>query len=152
MGQIDQQLALAARIMNRDDPARDHGVWLSEHDQRRRKLIHVVHALHAGVPYVALVASPRRGHAVRDSLDVPDALRERIHTPAGLDIGARTPVEIAISILAQIIASRTAQPQVSTAIDPVCGMEVVVGDATPSFEGMYFCCEGCRSKYAASCA
>src|SRR5262249_50080820 len=43
-------------------------------------------ALHAGVPYVALVASPRRGSAVRDSLDVPEALRERLHTPAGLDI------------------------------------------------------------------
>jgi xanthine dehydrogenase accessory factor len=109
-------------------------------------------ALHAGVPYVALVASPRRGRAVLESLDIPEALRERIHTPAGLDIGARTPIEIAISILAQIIAARTAQPHVSTAIDPVCGMEVVVGDATPSFEGMYFCCEGCRSKYAASCA
>ena len=109
-------------------------------------------ALHAGVPYVALVASPRRGRAVLDSLDVPDALLERIHTPAGLDIGARTPAEIAISILAQIIASRTAQPHVMSAIDPVCGMEVVVGDATPSFQGVYFCCEGCRSKYAASCA
>ena len=109
-------------------------------------------ALHAGVPYVALVASPRRGRAVRDALDVPEALRERIHTPAGLDIGARTPAEIAISILAQIIASRTAQPHVVTAVDPICGMEVVVSDATPSFEGVYFCCEGCRSKYAASCA
>ena len=57
-------------------------------------------ALNAGVPYVALVASPRRGRAVRDSLDVPEALRDRLHTPAGLDIGARTPIEIAISVLA----------------------------------------------------
>jgi len=109
-------------------------------------------ALLAGVPYVALVASPRRGRAVRDSLDVPEALRDRLHTPAGLDIGARTPVEIAISVLAQIIASRTAHPHVTSAIDPVCGMEVVVSEATPSFEGAYFCCESCRSKYAASCA
>ncbi len=113
-------------------------------------------ALHAGVPYVALVASPRRGGAVGESLDVPEALRERIHTPAGLDIGARTPAEIAVSILAQIIAARTANPHVDTAIDPVCGMEVVVGDTTPFFEAggerVYFCCEGCRSKYAASCA
>jgi xanthine dehydrogenase accessory factor len=111
-------------------------------------------ALHAGVPYVALVASPRRGRAVLASLDVPEALRERVHAPAGLDIGARSPAEIAVSILAEIIAERTSHPPVSavTAVDPVCGMEVVVGDATPSFQGEYFCCEGCRSKYAASCA
>jgi xanthine dehydrogenase accessory factor len=131
-------------------------------------------ALEAGVGYVALVASRRRGHAVRDSLDVDDALREQLHTPAGLDIGARTPGEIAISILAQIIAERTASPAgarpasapppppdtgpppqapAATAVDPVCGMEVVASDATVHLdvdgERIYFCCEGCRSTYAA---
>jgi xanthine dehydrogenase accessory factor len=63
-------------------------------------------ALRAGVPYVALVASRRRGEAVRGALDVPDELRARLHVPAGLDIGARTPAEVAVSILAQIIAER----------------------------------------------
>ena len=65
-------------------------------------------ALDAGVGYVGLVASPRRGRAVLESLDVPDALRDQVHTPAGLDIGARTPAEVAVSILAQIVAERTA--------------------------------------------
>jgi xanthine dehydrogenase accessory factor len=63
-------------------------------------------ALRAGVPYVALVASRRRGEAVRASLDVPEDLRARVRVPAGLDIGARTPAEVAVSILAQIIAER----------------------------------------------
>jgi xanthine dehydrogenase accessory factor len=67
-------------------------------------------ALRAGVPYVALVASRRRGEAVRASLDVPDELRRRVHVPAGLDIGARTPVEVAVSILAQLIAERAPRP------------------------------------------
>ena len=62
-------------------------------------------ALDAGVDYIALVASPKRGAAVLNALD--EALRSRVHTPAGLDIGARTPADIAISILAQLIASRT---------------------------------------------
>ena len=62
-------------------------------------------ALRAGVPYVALVASRRRGSAVLSSLDIPDAA-ERVHSPAGLDIGARTAPEVALSILAEIIASR----------------------------------------------
>ena len=52
-------------------------------------------ALRAGVPYVGLVASRTRGEAVRASLDVPDELRARVHVPAGLDIGARTPAEVA---------------------------------------------------------
>src|SRR5947207_14801330 len=60
-------------------------------------------ALSTGVPYVALVASGRRGAAVRESLDVPEELRAQLHTPAGLDLGARTPEEIAVSILAEMI-------------------------------------------------
>ncbi len=67
-------------------------------------------ALIAGVPYVALVASTIRGEAVRASLDVPDELRTQLHTPAGLDIGAITPAEIAISILAELVAERHADP------------------------------------------
>jgi xanthine dehydrogenase accessory factor len=67
-------------------------------------------ALAHGVPYVALVASAARGEAVRAALDVPDELRSQLHTPAGLSIGARTPGEIAISILAELVAARHAQP------------------------------------------
>lgn len=64
-------------------------------------------ALRAGVPYVALVASETRGAAVLGSLDVDDALRRRVFTPAGLQLGARTPGEIALSILAQLIGERS---------------------------------------------
>jgi xanthine dehydrogenase accessory factor len=66
-------------------------------------------ALDAGVPYVGLVASRKRGAAVLESLTVSDDDRARVHTPAGLDIGARTPHEIALSILAQIVAERSAR-------------------------------------------
>ncbi len=57
-------------------------------------------AVDAGVPYIALVASRKRGDAVLAELGLS---RDRIHTPAGLDIGARTAPEVAISILAEII-------------------------------------------------
>jgi xanthine dehydrogenase accessory factor len=63
-------------------------------------------ALLEGVAYVGLVASPRRGAAVRAALDVPDALKTRLRTPAGVDIHARTPPEIALSILAEIVQER----------------------------------------------
>jgi xanthine dehydrogenase accessory factor len=114
-------------------------------------------ALEAGVGYVALVASDKRGAAVRDSLDVPDALREQLHTPAGLAIGARTPEEIAIAILAEFVSNAVAQPPppvaapVETAIDPVCGMTVTVSAATlhadVGGERFWFCSEGCRTAW-----
>ena len=63
-------------------------------------------ALRAGVAYVGLVASRRRGEAIVAGLDVDEELRARVRTPAGLDLGARTPEEVALSILAEIVATR----------------------------------------------
>ena len=61
------------------------------------------------VPYVGLLGSTRRTEATFDrarARGVPDAFLEQIHTPIGLDIGAETPKEIALSILADITALR----------------------------------------------
>jgi len=132
-------------------------VVVAAHGRDEEELL--AEALRQGVPYVALVASPKRGNAVRASLELPEELRRQLHSPAGLDIGARTPAEIAVSIVAEILAERervppqpaTAAPV--TAIDPVCGMEVAVTDAAISLEGdgeqVYFCSEGCRERYGA---
>ncbi len=124
-------------------------------------------ALRAGVGYVALVASPKRGRAVRAELNVPEELAAQLHTPAGLNLGARTPAEIAISILAEMVQCQHADPMpgrpseasvpapavVAVATDPVCGMQVAITDAAPRLEVagdlVYFCCDGCRDRYAA---
>jgi xanthine dehydrogenase accessory factor len=60
-------------------------------------------ALATAVPYIGLVASRRRGAAVRESLSA-DA--SRVRSPAGLDIGARTPEHVALAILAEIVSVR----------------------------------------------
>ncbi len=70
-------------------------------------------ALRAEVPYVALVASRKRAAAVREELVASGVAADRVarvHAPAGLDIGARTAPEIAVSVFADIVASR---PRVS---------------------------------------
>ncbi len=112
--------------------------------------------LEMGVPYVGLVASRRRGQGVLGELrsdGVSQELIDRIDTPAGLDIGARTPEEIALSILAKIVAVRRAPKDApATAVDPVCGMTVTVVPGTPSLvhegETLYFCREGCKDAFA----
>jgi xanthine dehydrogenase accessory factor len=129
--------------------------------------------LEAGVPYVGLVASPKRGTGVLAELrsdGVPEDLVARIDVPAGIDIGARTPAEIALSILARIVAVRhggqapaaaPAQPPAPAAaaaapplaVDPICGMTVAAIASTPSVEHdgrtVYFCCEGCKATFEA---
>ena len=122
-------------------------------------------ALRAGVPYVALVASEVRGAAVLDSLEVDDVLRSRVYTPAGLQLGARTPGEIALSILAQLVQERAvarahadtggvpapSTPQPKTAVDPVCGMSVPAVESSLHLEHngvtVYFCSPGCRAAF-----
>jgi xanthine dehydrogenase accessory factor len=123
--------------------------------------------LKAGVSYVGLVASRKRGGMVRAVLDehgVAGAAAVRI--PAGIDLGARTPAEIALSILAEIVqahptgaavqegappaADQTEATEVM-ALDPVCGMRVTVANARHSAEIdghlYYFCCASCRTKF-----
>ncbi|MGH8862338.1 MAG: XdhC family protein [Jatrophihabitantaceae bacterium] len=119
-------------------------------------------ALRADVPYVGLVASRRRGAAVLESLAVDDAVRARVHTPAGLDIGAGTAPEVALSILAEIVevlhGPRTAGPAQPTAVetaaaatDPVCRMSVAMVDASVHLDTasgrVWFCGTGCRDAY-----
>ena len=112
--------------------------------------------VNAGLPYIGLVASPKRGTAVLDELRADGLDIDRIETPAGLDIGARTPDEIALSILARIVTVRRRPDHVPTepvtAIDPICGMTVAATLSTPHVERegevYYFCCDGCRSTFA----
>jgi xanthine dehydrogenase accessory factor len=63
-------------------------------------------ALSANAEYIGLVASTKRGAAVLGSLGMCTSHTSRVHTPAGLDIGATTPDEIALSILAEIVSCR----------------------------------------------
>lgn len=137
-------------------------------------------ALATDAPYIGLVASRSRGEAVLRHLEVDGIgaeARARVRFPAGLDIGAKRGDEIAVSILAEIVGVRnrlgdlawddgafagsgaaSATPEApgepETALDPICGMNVKVEGAMHTFEHdgttYYFCCGGCRGRFAAN--
>ncbi|MGW1893957.1 XdhC family protein [Streptomyces sp. NPDC002004] len=123
----------------------------------------LVEAARAGIPYIGLVASRKRGTAVLDGLDLTEEQCARVHTPAGLDIGARTPPEVALSVYAEIVALRprparavrsgaAAVPVAVAAVDPVCGMTVAITPSALSLERdggtLYFCGPGCQHAFA----
>lgn len=70
-------------------------------------------ALRRDVRYVGMLAGRKRADGVRAMLrdeQLPESAIARLHAPVGLDIGGREPGEIAISILAQMIAVREGKP------------------------------------------
>ena len=136
----------------------------------------VQQALAAGAGYVGLVASPKRSESIRDFLrkrGFSDEDLAPLDAPAGLDIQARLPEEIALSILARIVQLRRNVDSIEwsdsevgiedscesqsesageNAVDPVCGMTVKLSGATNvyKYEGVdyFFCCGGCLAKFS----
>ena len=132
--------------------------------------------------YVGLVASRKRGAAVLGYLadrGLPPADLDRVHVPAGLDLGSTTHPEIAVAILAELVQLRASgqlagsgpvpaktavapaasgagphqPPPSADAIDPVCGMTVAAGPAALAAEhegrAYYFCSARCRQRFGA---
>ncbi len=137
-------------------------------------------ALQAGADragYVGLVASPRRATAVIDHLreqfteDHPHLLASLsgVHAPAGVDLGSLPNAEIAVAVMADLVARRargelsahpahgvdaTAAPERREAIDPVCEMTVLVHDAkyhtVHDGSDYWFCASGCLRAFVAN--
>ena len=125
--------------------------------------------------YIAFVASKTKAGKVMDYLRARGVAAERlqqVRAPAGLDLGAKSPEEIAVSILAEIVQVRSGnashpqqQPQpsepkaapaalpgvIAGAKDPICGMLVDPGQARykSEYQGkwFYFCCAGCQRQF-----
>jgi xanthine dehydrogenase accessory factor len=127
----------------------------------------VEQAIAARPAYLGLVASQRRGEAVRGYLadrGLPADQLDRVKAPAGLDLGRTTHKEIAVAILAELVQLRaagafgastaaevTGAAAPAEATDPVCGMTVAASAASHPLhhDGVtyYFCRVGCRQEF-----
>jgi xanthine dehydrogenase accessory factor len=125
--------------------------------------------LAAGVesPYVAFVASKVKAQKLFEYLrerGIPPERLSRVRAPAGLEIGAVSPEEIAVSILAEIVRVARGTPRLEASTkqiarpqpenihrDPVCGMEVEGNRARhkSEYQGstLYFCCPHCKQAF-----
>ncbi len=127
-------------------------------------------ALFLKAPYTAFVASRKKANGIYQELRLKgismDQLKE-IRTPAGLDIGAKLPEEVAISILAEIIqVFRAKQAEIENHkpenglgalpnndyyLNPVCNIPIQKSTAKHVLvyqdEKVYFCCDGCKVSF-----
>ncbi len=128
-------------------------------------------ALASGAPYIALVASERKAQKLRSHLLEKGHAREQVEAikaPAGVEIGATTPEEIALSILAGLVkacndgtlstestthAESASLAASEEAVDLVCAMIVnrATAEHTSKHNGhlYYFCNFHCKQQFDA---
>jgi xanthine dehydrogenase accessory factor len=122
--------------------------------------------------YIGFVSSKKKKAKVMDYLQQSGLDKKKldsIRSPAGIDINAKTPEQVAISILAEIIQVQTSllaaagftkydetreeagKPKFY--INPVCGVPVDIKNPKHviDYKGelVYFCCDGCKVKFEA---
>jgi len=132
-------------------------------------------ALASTARHVLMVASARKAQRMREALRRRGVREDRLATleaPAGPDIGARTPAEIALAAIAGAIAwwradhanaqasahaapggtpAAPAPERAAWPVDPVCGMSVDPAQARHSLDyesqRWLFCCAGCKAQF-----
>jgi xanthine dehydrogenase accessory factor len=161
-GSVDRASEATGSVDDSGDAlASTTAVVIASHGGPEAELVRA--ALDADVGYIGLVASRIRGASVLAGLQLTEPELARVHTPVGLPIGAKTPAEIAVSIVAEVIAAIRVEGLSATghplrvpeqATDPVCGMTVVVGSSTPHLssagEHHWFCSTACLATFAAA--
>jgi xanthine dehydrogenase accessory factor len=125
-------------------------------------------ALRSCARAVLVIASRRKAERLRTAMKLRGISPERVeamHAPAGPDIGAVTPNEIALAAVAGLVALRRGHAPSSACplppgvevqsvtgyVNPVCGAVVdparALSSLTMSGQTHYFCCQGCRTEF-----
>ncbi len=128
----------------------------------------LLQAVQSGAGYISFVSSYRKANSIYNELKkkgvTVDQLK-KIKTPAGIDIHAKLPEEVAISILAEIISLFRENKNVEADdaksklnldeyfINPVCNVPIQKSTAKHiiPYQGIdyYFCCDGCKVSFEA---
>lgn len=127
-------------------------------------------ALQQSCAYIGFIASKKKKTSVFEFLEqqgIDKKKLEAVKSPAGININAKKPEEVAISILAEIIQVQNNLPasvgfskydetrkeagKSKFYINPVCGVPIDVNSPKHIIEyhgeKVYFCCDGCKIKF-----
>jgi xanthine dehydrogenase accessory factor len=118
-------------------------------------------ALDTDAGYIGVIAAEKRASSLLELLrdqGIGEDVLARVHAPAGLDLGPLDNAEIAVAVLADLVArhaagqlrgASTAAPR--EAVDPVCGMTVFVDTAkyhtVHDGSAFWFCSAGCLHAF-----
>ncbi|MDB4878418.1 MAG: hypothetical protein JWM41_4864 [Gemmatimonadetes bacterium] len=103
------RVGMPSEIVGAIAPSKRVAVVLVAHDYKYELPILRL-LLRAPVGYIGMLGSKKRGAAVRDMLrdeGFSDAELARIHTPIGLELGGKSSPEVALAILAEVVAVRS---------------------------------------------
>jgi xanthine dehydrogenase accessory factor len=104
----EMRVGMPSEIVAEITPTKNVAVVLVAHDYKYELPV-LRHVLRSPVGYIGLLGSRKRGAAVRDMLIAEGFTADelaRVHTPIGIDLGGKRPEEVALSILAEVVAVR----------------------------------------------
>ena len=119
-------------------------------------------AVRSGAEYVSFVSSYKKANSIFNNLKKQGVTVEelkKIKTPAGININAKLPEEVAVSILAEIISHLREEKKTENYalnldeyfLNPVCNLPIQKSTAKHviPFRGVdyYFCCDGCKVSF-----
>jgi xanthine dehydrogenase accessory factor len=103
------RVGMPSEIVAGITPTKNVVIVLVAHDYKYELPV-LRHVLRLPVGYIGMLGSRKRGAAMREMLAAEGFTADelsRVHTPIGLDLGGKRPEEVALSILAEIVAVRS---------------------------------------------
>jgi xanthine dehydrogenase accessory factor len=156
-------LAERLRIRLTDVPADAPVVLVATQGQGDEQALEI--ALRSPARQVLMIASRRKAEKLRELMrarGLDDSQLARLQAPAGPNVGAKTPGEIAMVAIVGVLAALRGRGEQSveraqhgaapgTFVNPVCGLAVRIADAkhVELYAGVtyYFCCDGCLATF-----
>jgi xanthine dehydrogenase accessory factor len=156
-------LAERLRIRLTDVPADAPVVLVATQGQGDEQALEV--ALRSSARQVLMIASRRKAEKLRELMrarGLDDSQLARLQAPAGPNVGAKTPGEIALVAIVGVLAALRGRGEQAvesaqhgaapaTFVNPVCGLAVSIADAkhVEWYAGVsyYFCCDGCLAMF-----